>query len=440
MKTYPLTGVKSLFSNSNDTFNSIGVKINSCLEGITVTEEMLNEKTKSGCKKLISLEFNWLPAHVVEAYNSAETETAKKEILVGKVYGNCKLNCKGCYVKQDDLFKNSDLIHPKQMLELITDAVINLGTRTIKYLGPSEFFRDKDVFEYLDWFENLNNVLRFSKNENLILSIFVKDPMFGDDSEVENLFGHLGLHSSEELVKKLAGYKFLRLLFNFRSFDDEKTNDLVRGGYKGKEDYLGNYKEVQTSSLQLLYQYFAADEIEQGKESRLVIVNTPITAETIDEAYEIFTYFIDRGVLVISTTSMQSGCGGGLYDKLNEEFMKKFKEYYVKTIKYSLQRGLISYEYFEKFGPSPYAGCSHCMQMSNGLLIRETGQLMRCPGADHNEWRDNFAPSIVLLLGLSWAWKFTMNFKETSKVNVGCLAKPKIFTLEFISQIKKQIK
>ena len=275
---------------------------------------------------------------------------------------------------------------------------------------------------------------------NIILGVFVKDPMFGDDAEVEKLFGYLGLHTSEELVKKLASYKFLRLLFNFRSFDDEKTNDLVRGGYKGKEDYQGNYKEVQTRSIQLLYQHFATNEIRQGKESRLVIINTPITADTIDEAYEIFTYFVDRGVAVISTTSMQSGCGGGLYDKLNEEFMKKFREYYVKTIKYSLRRGLISKNYFEKFGPSPYAGCSHCLQMCNGLLIRETGQLMRCPGADHNEWKDLVNPEDLLTNGLSWAWTKTRNYKENSKVNIGCLAKPKIFTPEFISQIKKQIK
>jgi len=430
MKIYPLNNVPSLFASTTDTFKSIGVKINPCLEGITVTPKMLAEKTESGCKKLLSLEFNWLPAEVVEAYNSASTEAEKKNILVNKVYGNCKLNCKGCYVKQDNLFKDRDLIHPEAILELIEEAVSNLGTKTVKYLGPSEFFRDKDVFKYLD---------RFQKME-VILGVFVKDPMFGDDAEVEKLFGNQGLHTSEELIIKLASYPNLKILFNFRSFDESKTNDLVRGGYQGKEDYAGNYKAVQTRALKLLYKYFAAAEISRGKEARLVIINTPITADTIDEAYEIFTYFVDRGVTVISTTSMQSGCGGGLYNKLDTGFMTKFQEYYVKTIKYSLKRGLISKKYFDEFGPSPYAGCSHCLQMCNGLLIRETGQLMRCPGADHDEWQDEIYPENLIHNGLSWYWKYTRNYHEKSKVNVGCLAKPKIFTKEFISQVTKLVK
>jgi esterase/lipase superfamily enzyme len=423
MKKYPLNGIDPLFPNSLSTFASLGIKINPSLEGLTATEEMLSSK------KLLSLEFNWLPARVVETYNSAQTAITKKEVLVEKVYGNCKLNCKGCYVKQDDLFRNHNLIHPNQIMDLIEESVTNLGTKTVKYLGPSEFFRDQDVFKYLDRFQKMN----------VILGVFVKDPMFGDDQEVAKLFGNQGIHTSEELIIKLASYQNLRLLFNFRSFDEAKTNDLVRGGYQGKEDYAGNYKEVQTRALQLLYKHFALAEINKQRESRLVIVNTPITADTIDEAYEIFTYFIDRGVTVISTTSMQSGCGGGLYDKLNAEFMMKFQEYYVKIIKYSLKRGLISPDYFKKFGPSPYAGCSHCLQLCNGLLIRETGQLMRCPGADHEAWRDEITPEELLKNGLAWAWTKTRNYQENSKVNVGCLAKPKIFTPEFKEQVIKGV-
>lgn len=419
MKTYPLSEVTSLFTSDDSTFSSIAVKINPSLEGITATKKMLQDK------KLLSLEFNWLPASVVQDYNSAKTDEAKKDVLVGKVYGNCKLNCKGCYVKQDNLFKGNNLIHPDQIMELIEESVNKLGTKTVKYLGPSEFFRDQDIFKYLDWFKRIG----------VILNVFVKDPMFGDDTEVESLFGNQGLHTSEELVIKLASYENLRILFNFRSFDEEKTNDLVRGGYKGKTDYSGNYKEVQTRALKLLYKYFAEAEINQGKEARLVIVNTPITAETIDEAYEIFTYFVNRGVTVISTTSMQSGCGSGLYDKLDQEFMDKFKNYYAQVIKYSLKRGLISRDYFKKFGPSPYAGCSHCMQMCNGLLIRETGQPMRCPGADHEAWRDEITPDELIKNGLSWAWEKTKNYSEKSKVNIGCLAKPKIFTEDFKSQV-----
>jgi hypothetical protein len=430
MKVYPLSDVSPLFSNASQTFAQIGVKINPSLEGLTATEKMLSKKTERGIKKLLSLEFNWLPAEVVAAYNSAKTAIEKKRILINKVYGNCRLNCKGCYVKRDDLFENHSLVHPDKIIDLIEEAVEKLGTKTLKYLGPSEFFRDKDVFKYLDRFQKLD----------VILGVFAKDPMFGDDEEVEKLFGDQGVHTSEELVKKLASYKNFRLLFNFRSFDSEKTNDLVRGGYTGKQDYEGDYKTIQTKSIQLLYKHFTEKELKNGRESRLTILNTPIVSETIDEAFEIFEYFTERGVPVCSTTSMTSGCGGGIYDELGAEFMEKFAQYYAKTTTYSLRRGIISKEYLEKFGPSPYAGVSHCMQMCSGLLIRETGQLLRCPGADDESWRDSITPEELLQNGLVWAWTKTKNFKENSRVNIGCLAKPKIFTAEFNTQVIELVK
>ncbi len=425
MKIYPLENVASLFTEKTTTFAELGIKINPSLEGLTATAEMLNEKTATGCKKLLSLEFCWLPAEVVETYNNAATDAEKKEVLIKKVYGNCKLNCKGCYAKQDNLFQGHDLIHPETILDMIEEVVKNLGTETVKYLGPSEFFRDKDVFKYLDRFEAMG----------IILGVFVKDPMFGDDSQVEELFGDQGIHTAKELVAELANYRCLRLLFNFRSFDDEVTNDLVRGGYEGKENYEENYKEVQTKALQLLYKNFAQVEFTKGKEARLVIVNAPITAETIDEAQEIFEYFVDRGLTVISTTSMQSGCGGGLYDKLNAEFMQKFEMYYATVIAHAIKRGLITREYVEQFGPSPYAGTNHCMQLCNGLLIRETGQLLRCPGADHDMWRDNITPHELLEHGITQAWTLTRNHTEKCKVNIGCLAKDRIFTQEFNDRV-----
>jgi len=425
MKIYPLNQFPVLFNNNHETFQSLGLPCTTPnMEGHTLTEEELK-----GERKLISLEFNWLPTEVALAYNAAETEKEKYKVLVERVYGNCKLNCKGCYAKQDDLFKGHNLLTPAQILELIKESVEKLGTKTLKYLGPSEFFRDKEVFDHLDAIEKLN----------VTLNVFVKDPLFGDDAAVEELFGHLGLHTAEQFVEKLSSYKFLRLIYNFRSFDSELTNDLVRGGYKGKADYNEDYKTVQTRSLQLLYKHFTLPELEAHCESRLVIVNTPIVQDTINEALEIFQYFIDRGVPVCSTTSMQSGCGGKLYNELDNDFMGKFSRFYIQANTHAIKRGLITQKYLEKYGPSPYAGTTHCMQLSNGLLIRETGQLMRCPGADNKEWRDDITPEELLNNGIEWAWKKSINFNQKGSINIGCLAKPRVFTPEFIQLVKDKI-
>jgi hypothetical protein len=427
MKSYPLEGIESLFSNESETFTKIGVKINPSLEGIEFTEELLAEKTENGDKKLLSLEICLLPRKFVEEHNDAQTEKEKHEVLIGRIYSNCRLNCKGCFAKQPDLFRGHPLLHPEQILDFVEEAVQKLGTKVIKYLGPTEFFRDPDVFRWLDRLDKMG----------VIINIFVKDPLFGDDDEVEQLFGHQGLHTSEQLVKKLATYQRLRILFNFRSFDDVLTNDLVSGGFSGKEDYSGNYKEMQTRALQFFYEYFAKREIEAGREARLVIINAPLIEETVDEAFEIFKYFLDRGLITCSAPSMQSGCGRGLYKEVKKSFLKKLHVQYAKIFAYSLKRRVISREYLEKYGPSPYAGIGHCAQLCSGLLIRETGQLLRCPGADHEGWRDEVTPEELLKNGLAWAWPRTKNYKQDARVNVGCGAKPLIFTKDFNEEVLK---
>lgn len=421
MKVYPLENAKKVVGVDG----KLTVKINSSLEGLTATQAMLSEKTAEGFKKLLSLEFCWLPEEVVEAYNNAKTKKQQKRVLVEKVWGNCLLNCKGCFAKQPEIFKGHKLLSPETILNLIEEAVQKLGTKTVKYLGPSEFFRDKDVFKHLDRFRKMG----------VTLGIFVKDPMFGSDEETEKLFGNQGIRTAEQLIEKLASYENLRILFNFRSFEEEKTNDLVSGGYEGKQNYAGNYKHVQTRALQLLYKHFAEKEFARDREARLMIINAPVISATIDEAVEIFQYFTDRGLAICSSTSMQSGCGRDLYTELDNEFMDKFAKYYAEAIKHSIKRGLIDEAYVSEFGPSPYAGIRHCMQLCNGLLIRETGLLMRCPGADHADWQDEVTPAELVSQGLSWAWKKTRNFAENSKVNVGCLAKPKVFTAEFNAEV-----
>ena len=420
----PLDHVKSLFQSEKQTFRDIGVKINPSVEGLgLVTVEELGRRNE---RPLLSLEFCWLPRHLVESYNSS-TATEREEVLVKKVWTNCPLNCKGCFVKNPALFGDHDLLYPEQIMTLIEEAVQKLGAKSIKYLGPTEFFRDPDAFEHLDRFEELG----------VTLGIFAKDPMFGSDKEVERVFGHIDLKTSEEFVAKLSKYRHLRILYNFRSFRSDVTNDLVRGGYQGKEDFPGNYHAIQTRSLHLLYEYLVRQELEAGREARLMMLNAPITPNTVMEALEIFKHFTDRGVTVCSTASMQSGCGSQLYVRQSPEFVAKLARYYAKAMQHSVRRGMIPRGYYEELGPSPYAGIAHCIQMCSGVIIRETGQLMRCPGADHAAWCDHLAPEELLKNGLAWAWKRTKNHAMEPRLNHGCLAKPDLFTAAFLREVMR---
>ncbi|OGY88360.1 MAG: hypothetical protein A2458_02760 [Candidatus Kerfeldbacteria bacterium RIFOXYC2_FULL_38_9] len=424
MKTYPLSNVAQFFSSDSQTFQGFGIQMNASLEGVTATSNMLTQTLPNGMRPLISLEFNWLPTVLVREYNAASSDE-REGLLVQKLWNNCKLNCRGCYVKQPNLYRGRDLLCPEQIFALIEEAVQHLGTRTLKYLGPTEFLRDTELFTHLDRFAKLG----------VLLNVFAKDPMLGSDEEVEQFFGEQGIHTVEQFVERLASYSNLRMLYNFRSFDKELTNHLVRGGFAGKEDYTNDYKAVQTRSLKLLHKYFVQVEIERGRPGRLMLINTPITRETVGEAFEIFRYFTDRGIPVCSTTSMRSGCGGKLYRGLDSGFMEQFAQYYAQAHRYSVQRGLISEDYFRKYGPAPYAGINHCMQLCNGLLIRETGQLLRCPGADHADWCESITPQDLLQNGLTWAWQRTRNYRQPAKINVGCLAKPAVFTAEFNARV-----
>jgi hypothetical protein len=132
---------------------------------------------------------------------------------------------------------------------------------------------------------------------------------------------------------------------------------------------------------------------------------------------------------------MQSGCGGALYAEVDTGFMQKLATYYACVLAHSIRRGLITREYVKRYGPSPYAGIGHCFHLCNGLLIRETGQLLRCAGADHAKWQDAVTPRELLKHGISWAWPQTKNYAEPVKMNVGCLAKPRIFTEGFNARV-----
>lgn len=367
-----------------------------CLEGLIPTPEQLTSK------QLLSLEFCWVPTHIADAYRQTGS--------IEELWSHCPLNCKGCFAKQPALFQGHDPLYPAQIFELIKEAVAELGTRTIKYLGPTEFFRDPEVFAHLDRFAELG----------VTLSIFAKDPLLGTDPE---------------FVERISQYPNLRILFNFSSFDDQLTNQLVQGGHPGVADRCPDYKSVQTRALKLLYEHFVQRDLERGRAPRLVVVNSLITPQTIGEAWEIYRYFTERGVVVCSTTSMQSGCGRQLYRQLDESFLEQFAQFYAQTLQYAVQHGLLTAEYVEQYGPSPFPGNAHCYQMCNGLIIRETGQLMRCPGADHEEWRDQITPQQLLEKGLAWAWPQTRNYQQPPAVDCGCLAKPAVFTPQFNQRV-----
>jgi hypothetical protein len=401
-------------------FQEAGILINRSLEGIEPEDARLEEEV-NGVRVMRSLEFDMVPKEVAVKFNDKSSLLERKETIRGLYDDICKLRCVDCYAREDALFSGQyNLLLPDEVLGNIISASRDLGTKSIKFMGPGEMLRDPELFTHLDKLRSLD----------LIVGLFTKDPMLGDDQEAKKAFGHIGVKSSEDLSEKLSEYENLRILFNLRSFDEIIQNGLVGGN---KKAYPLNYKKAQNRAIELLHKYMAKPEIERGKDSRLVIINAPIINATVDESLQIFTYFMDRGVPVISCASMQSGCGKSSYQSVD---LEKLSDYYALVCKYAIEKGLTTFEEVKRQNPSAYAGMVDCLLSSN-LLIRATGHVQRCPGK-FDGWIEA-TPRSLKEEGIAEVWKNSKNYALGPVLNPGCPAKADIYNTDFSEEVIKKL-
>lgn len=108
-----------------------------------------------------------------------------------------------------------------------------------------------------------------------------------------------------------------------------------------------------------------------------------IVPENIEESFEIYKFFVERGTPVVMTPSMVSGKGCNAFaigqDEI-DKFQDKLVELYARIYVYNVEKGIQTEEQIIQEGIASYVGAEPCNQASTGLYIRANGIVQMCPG------------------------------------------------------------
>lgn len=322
---------------------------------------------------LYTMDIEHIPETLVEKHNNPKNQ----EDSVGNSYRTdiCLHKCPYCFNEQNVVYsKENKILTTLETFDVIDQAIKiaeSEGHRfeSVKFLGPGELLMNPDLFHILGEY----------KKRDIHIGIFTKGALLGSDDLTKKYHDM----SAKELTDKLAEYDNVSLIFSFQSFDSKLQNKMVTtrqedGSVKG----LQNYSQIRETSLENL---FNSDFYENGTTNSMSIINAPIVPENIDESFDIYKFFVERGTPVIMTTSMVSGKGCGqlksqqkIIDKT--EWNEKLVNLYAKVYKFNIDKGLQTLDEIEKRGIASYVGSDPCNQASTGLYLRANGLVQMCPG------------------------------------------------------------
>jgi len=241
--------------------------------------------------------------------------------------------------------------------------------RSVKFLGPGELLMNPQLFEIIEAYQE----------RGIIFNIFTKGALLGSDELAQRYHGM----SAKELTDKLASYDHVGLLMSFQSFDGEKQEGLVSTrNPDGSVDGLEGYAGIREQALEHL---FGSQFYQDGMTNRLCILNAPMVPENIDESFDIYKFFVERGTPVVMTPSMISGKGCGHYERQDESLSReawhdKLVELYANIYLFNLEKGIQTDEQIRGEGIASYVGAEPCNQVATGLYLRANGLVQMCPG------------------------------------------------------------
>jgi MoaA/NifB/PqqE/SkfB family radical SAM enzyme len=241
--------------------------------------------------------------------------------------------------------------------------------KSVKFLGPGELLMNPQLFRIVEEYQK----------RGVQLNIFTKGALLGND-ELAQKYHRM---TAKQLVEKLASYSNIGLLVSFQSFDEELQDSLVTSKDEtGKVKGLQGYSKIREQALENL---FNSEFYHNGLTNRIGIVNAPIVPENIDESFDIYKFFVERGTPVVMTPSMLSGKGCGQYAKQEQtistqEWHNKLVELYANIYAYNIKKGIQTREQIKAEGIASYVGAQPCNQVATGVYIRANGIVQMCPG------------------------------------------------------------
>lgn len=328
---------------------------------------------------LYMLDIEHIPDTIVEEHNKEESE----ENVASRYRKDlCPHKCSFCFNEQNEVYaqekaevdgstKTNKMMTLEDTMSII-DQAIEIAEEEghdfecVKFLGPGELTINTQLFEIIEAYAE----------RGIDIGIFTKGAVFGSDELAQK---HHGM-TAKELVDKIASYSNVSLIFSFQSFDDKKQDEIVtttdEEGIKGVQ----NYSAIRETAIENL---FASEFYQNGITERVCMINAPIMPENIDESFEIYKFFIERGTQVVMTPSMVSGKGCGQVEKqklIEKEWHDKLVELYAKIYTYNVEMGIQTDEQIRTEGIASYVGAAPCNQASVGLYIRANGLVQMCPG------------------------------------------------------------
>lgn len=296
--------------------------------------------------------------------------------------------------------------------------------KSVKFLGPGELTINPQLFEIIE---------AYAKRK-INMGIFTKGAVLGDD-ELAKKYQKM---TAKQLVDKLAKYNNVSLIFSFQSFNDDLQNSMVTTKNKG----IQNYSKIREKAIENV---FNSAFYKNGMTNRICMINAPITPENIDESFEIYKFFIERGTQVVMTPSMISGKGCGEIERQkketdNEVFNNKLIDLYANIYAYNEKKEIQTKKEILKEGISSYAGAAPCNQVSTGLYIRANGLVQMCPGRFDEETIFRNVQDVPL----KEIWENSPNKKRgidnsNNLVNNKCPAKDgRVFPEEFYDKVMKR--
>jgi len=339
---------------------------------------------------LYTLDLEHIADELVMQHNSPDSEENiasryRQDLCVHKcpacfneqsmVYSQEKRNLNGRLVRdQDGTLSLNRMMTLEDTLNVV-DQAIEIASeeghefRSVKFLGPGELLINPQLFEIIEAYQR----------RGIQLNIFTKGALLGSDELAQKYHGM----NAKELTDKLASYSNVGLLMSFQSFDDEKQESLVtskdeHGVLKG----LVGYARIREQALENM---FNSKLYTNGMTNRVCIINAPIVPENIDESFDIYTFFVERGTPVVMTPSMLSGKGCGQYSRQDlkitrKAWHEKLVELYASIYAYNVEKGVQTDEQVREEGIASYVGAEPCNQVSTGLYIRANGIVQMCPG------------------------------------------------------------
>lgn len=344
-------------------------------------------------------------------------EARTNKISLSKRYP-CGMKCPGCF-SEDDTYDDADtFLTWHRVFEVIDDAR-EIGLRSIKFLGPGEIFQNPNLFDILD----------AAEKRSLPISIFTKGAELGDDTLASYIYGHLGIGTARDLVKRLSQYSCVRFLLGFNSFDPHRQDLMV-----GSHGVTGSYRinngvfvkrgvsQYTDKRNQALVNLVAAGFNRPETGQRLSLIAAPVALDQSDEIPEMYVWAARRNIPLVIAPTMESGPKAiGLMnfnrkiDPSHDQLIDLFVAVYSKAI----AEGITNLQRLQSEGISAYIGTAPCNQVSNGLYLRLNGQIQKCPGAsDSTSLFGNIHTESIIQI-----WQKSSNYFDKNAENNWCRAK-----------------